>query len=98
MSPLSRRTLLKAGTGLVAGVSLTNFTGCPDPEPSEPTNLTVPFANLNLAGYNGRLRTYGGPIPGPTVRTKPGAKLSFHIDNQLPPYDSTAWATLTGPT
>ncbi|MFL5345066.1 MAG: multicopper oxidase family protein [Hyalangium sp.] len=96
MNPFSRRSLLKAGTGLVAGVSLTNFTGCPDPEPSEPTNLTVQFANLTLAGYNVRLRTYGGAIPGPTVRTKPGAKLSFHIDNQLPPYDSTAWASLTG--
>ena len=30
------------------------------------------------------------------MRTKPGAKLSFHIDNQLPPYDSSAWQSLTG--
>lgn len=96
MTDFSRRSLLKAGTGLVAGVSLTNFAGCPDPEPSEPTNLTIQFASLTLAGYNVRLRTYNGAIPGPTVRTKPGAKLSFHLDNQLPPYDSTAWASLTG--
>jgi hypothetical protein len=56
----------------------------------------VQFAALTLAGRNVRLRTYGGAIPGPLVRTKPGAKLSFHIDNQLPPYDSSAWHSLTG--
>lgn len=94
MSPLSRRGLLKVGTGLVAGLSLPNLTGCHDDPDPEPTNLTVGFANLTLAGYNVKLRTYGGAIPGPMVRTKPGAKLKFHIDNQLPPYDSSAWHSL----
>lgn len=95
MSPISRRDFLKVGTGLVAGLSLPQLTGCPDPDP-EPTNLVVQFANLTLAGRQVRLRTYGGNIPGPMVRTRPGEKLTFHIDNQLPPYDSSAWHSLTG--
>ncbi|MBN1207591.1 MAG: multicopper oxidase domain-containing protein [Myxococcaceae bacterium] len=96
MSSFSRRDFLKAGTGLVAGLSLSHLTGCGDPEPSEPTKLVPQFASLTLGNYSVRLRTYNGAIPGPTVRTRPGAKLTFQIDNQLPEYDSSAWHSLSG--
>ncbi len=95
MNPFSRRTFLKASTGVVAGLSLPNLIGCT--ESPEPTKLGIGFKHFKLGERNVRLRTYGDGIPGPTVRTRPGAKLTFHIDNQLPPYDSSAWHALDLP-
>jgi FtsP/CotA-like multicopper oxidase with cupredoxin domain len=90
MTPFSRRDLLKASTGLAAALALEPLTGCVPSESTE-AELDVQFAHLTLAGYNLRLRTYGGAIPGPTLETKPGARLSVRVRNQLPPYDSSAW-------
>ncbi len=91
MSPFSRRDLLKAGTTLTAALALEPVLGCSDSEPSEVTDLDVRFETMMLAGYKVRLRTYGGSIPGPTIKTKPGAQLAIRIKNHLPEYDSSAW-------
>ncbi|WP_224242560.1 multicopper oxidase family protein [Hyalangium gracile] len=95
MSPFSRRTLLKVGTGLAASLSLPNLTACSGDD-SEPTTLTVDFTTLTLGDRQVRLRTYNGALGGPTIYTRPGAKLRINIDNKLPEYDSSAWKNLSG--
>jgi suppressor of ftsI len=46
--------------------------------------LKPQYANVNLAGYKMRLRTYNGKTVGPTMVTRPGAILKVRIENQLP--------------
>jgi len=94
---ITRRDFLKLGGGLVA-VSSAPIAGCAGDETLAPiddtTLLHVTFADLQLGSYRVRARTYGGGIPGPAITTKPGATLRVRVKNDLPPYDSSAWAKL----
>ena len=88
---LTRRELLAAGAGAVAGGSLLGaLSGCggfvgPDINPIDSYVLDVAFRDLIIGGRQCRLRCYNGMIPGPTIRTAPAHRLRVKVKNALPP-------------
>ncbi|MBG6166488.1 FtsP/CotA-like multicopper oxidase with cupredoxin domain [Labrenzia sp. EL_195] len=53
--------------------------------------LRCALKEMVLDGRRVRLRAYNDQIPGPTITVKQGQKLRIRMQNDLPPYDSSAW-------
>src|SRR5215207_2459159 len=54
------------------------------------TELHVEYAYVDTGGYRLFMRTYGGAVPGPTLRVQPGDTLRIRLNNDLPPNRSDA--------
>lgn len=92
----SRRTFFKTVGGAIV---VSRFApGCGggggDPLPVVPTvqyTLTPQWLSTSMGGVDVKLRSYSGSVPGPTLEFRPGDRVEITIDNQLTPYDSSAW-------
>ncbi|MDI1445993.1 multicopper oxidase domain-containing protein [Polyangium sp. 6x1] len=95
----SRRNFLQVVGGTIVTSSF--GAGCtPDPPPPPPPppppnvvkyTLAPQWVTKTMDGLTVRLRSYNGNLPGDTLTVSPGDRLEVTIDNQLTPYDSSAW-------
>jgi suppressor of ftsI len=93
----SRRTFLQHFGGALGAAPV--GAGCgddddsPDARPPDARyTLTAAWVSTTLGGLNVKLRSYNGTVPGPTLTLRPGDRVEIIVDNQLTPYDSSAWA------
>ena len=56
-----------------------------------PVRLTAQQSEVDLGGLTVRTWTYGGTIPGPTLRVRRGDVLQVRLDNQLPDPTTIHW-------
>ena len=84
MNSMTRRSMLQqmgaAGLTLAASDALAQA----------PTLLEAKWLTKKLNGTNVMLRCFNGQVPGPLLKTKPGATLSVRLKNSLAPSGNTA--------
>lgn len=95
---LTRRSVLKTAAGsLVLG--LVQAQAAPFPEPRAVRsregllrlNLTAAPTPLSVGGQRATLFTYGGSLPGPTLRVRPKDTVRLTLENRLPEPTNLHW-------
>jgi suppressor of ftsI len=90
MDRIKRRDVLKGGSALLVGSLL--------PRKSEAQKragnyrfLDCKWIEKTFDGARVRLRSYGGQVPGPMLKARPGETVRIRVKNSLTHYDSSGW-------
>jgi FtsP/CotA-like multicopper oxidase with cupredoxin domain len=90
MDQIKRRDVLKGGSAMLAGALLQNKVKAA-PQAGNYRVLECKWIDKIIDGTHVRLRSFNGEVPGPMLKTRPGATMRIRVKNSLPHYDSTGW-------
>ncbi|HLG14431.1 MAG TPA: multicopper oxidase family protein [Blastocatellia bacterium] len=90
MDRIKRRDVLKGGSAMLVGTLLRTKAEAQD-RPADYRVLDCKWIEKTFDGTRVRMRSYGGQVPGPMIKTRPGDTLRIRVKNSLTRYDSSGW-------